>query len=82
MSEGKADKDNVKKIEEDVFQTSGKIWKPDTMIFFFPLRNVNGPNWPQKREKTQIESIIMGRICKFSKIKEVVSNSVSQGNSL
>ena len=33
MSEGKVDKDNVKKIEEDVFKTSGKIWKPDTMIF-------------------------------------------------
>ena len=81
MSEGKADKDNVKKIEEDVFKTSGKIWNPDRMIFF-PLRNVNGPNWPQKREKTQTESIIMDRICKFSKIKEVVSNSVSQGNSL
>ena len=81
MSEGKADKDNVKKIEEDVFKTSGKIWQPDIMIFF-SLRNVNGPNWPQKRQKTQIASIIMDRICKFSKIKEVVSNSVSQGNSL
>lgn len=34
MSEGKADKDNVKKIEEDVFKTSGKIWNPDRMIFF------------------------------------------------
>ena len=81
MSEGKVDKDNVKKIEEDVFKTSGKIWKPDTMIFF-PLRNVNGSNWPQKKERTQIESIFMDRICKFSKIKEIVSNSVSQGNSL
>lgn len=57
------------------------MWKPDINDDIYPPREFrNNQNWPQKREKTQIEPIIMDKV--ENVFKDLPSQEVSNPDSI